>query len=227
MLQAKMNLRTLLVTCITCYRAWNRITLNYRLLNFRLSKLLICWYLDLRKLVNCTMLVNRRTLLKAIHNCWFSLQPRRPTTPCSWCIVISVGAQLYQQSLGDSLSLAELCWHGFFDSSMNISCLNGWMYSLGLHTCVCFREVYSVWYGRVGATSYIPSDKVQKLFNDMQLYPSKSQGNEFCLYGHATLCVCVCVCGYVWGSYDDVRLGTLSLCGTRTLSPCLECCLTN
>nr|CAD7595568.1 unnamed protein product [Timema genevievae] len=41
--------------------------------------------------------------------------------------------------------------------------------------CVCFREVYSVWYGRVGTTSYIPSEKVQQLFNDMQLFPSKSQ----------------------------------------------------
>ncbi|XP_069697766.1 uncharacterized protein raw isoform X4 [Periplaneta americana] len=40
------------------------------------------------------------------------------------------------------------------------------------------REVYSVWYGRVGTTSYIPSEKVQQLFNDMQLYPSKSQVYE-------------------------------------------------
>ncbi|XP_063245171.1 uncharacterized protein LOC134546333 isoform X3 [Bacillus rossius redtenbacheri] len=40
------------------------------------------------------------------------------------------------------------------------------------------REVYSVWYGRVGTTSCIPSDKVQQLFNDMQLFPSKSQVYE-------------------------------------------------
>ncbi|XP_033609101.1 uncharacterized protein LOC111868871 isoform X4 [Cryptotermes secundus] len=40
------------------------------------------------------------------------------------------------------------------------------------------REVYSVWYGRVGTTSFIPSEKVQELFNDMQLYPSKSQVYE-------------------------------------------------
>nr|CAD7442625.1 unnamed protein product [Timema bartmani] len=39
-------------------------------------------------------------------------------------------------------------------------------------------EVYSVWYGRVGTTSYIPSEKVQQLFNDMQLFPSKSQVYE-------------------------------------------------
>ncbi|GFG38850.1 hypothetical protein Cfor_02157, partial [Coptotermes formosanus] len=69
-------------------------------------------------------------------------------------------------------------------------------------------EVYSVWYGRVGATSCIPSEKVQQLFNDMQLYPSKSQGNEFCLCGAAA-----CVCVYVWGSYVGVQLGALSLCG--------------
>ena len=35
-----------------------------------------------------------------------------------------------------------------------------------------------MWYGRVGTTSCIPSEKVQQLFNDMQLYPSKSQGNS-------------------------------------------------
>ncbi|XP_066993495.1 uncharacterized protein raw isoform X3 [Anabrus simplex] len=40
------------------------------------------------------------------------------------------------------------------------------------------REVYSVWYGRVGTTTYLPSEKVQQLFNDMQLYPSKSQVYE-------------------------------------------------
>nr|CAD7259413.1 unnamed protein product [Timema shepardi] len=40
------------------------------------------------------------------------------------------------------------------------------------------REVYSVWYGRVGTTSYIPSEKVQQLFNDMLLFPSKSQVYE-------------------------------------------------
>ncbi|KAK7867197.1 hypothetical protein R5R35_008388 [Gryllus longicercus] len=40
------------------------------------------------------------------------------------------------------------------------------------------REVYSAWYGRVGTSSYIPSEKVQQLFNDMQLYPSKSQVYE-------------------------------------------------
>nr|CAD7203150.1 unnamed protein product [Timema douglasi] len=44
--------------------------------------------------------------------------------------------------------------------------------------CLCSREVYSVWYGRVGTTSYIPSEKVQQLFNDMQLFPSKSQVYE-------------------------------------------------
>ncbi|XP_046986814.1 uncharacterized protein LOC124556841 isoform X1 [Schistocerca americana] len=40
------------------------------------------------------------------------------------------------------------------------------------------REVYSVWYGRVGSTNHVPSEKVQQLFNDMQLYPSKSQVYE-------------------------------------------------
>ncbi|KAK3920242.1 Octanoyl-[GcvH]:protein N-octanoyltransferase, partial [Frankliniella fusca] len=36
------------------------------------------------------------------------------------------------------------------------------------------RELYSAWSGRVGANAFIPSEKVQQLFNDMQLYPSKS-----------------------------------------------------
>lgn len=40
------------------------------------------------------------------------------------------------------------------------------------------REVYSVWYGRVGTTNYVPAEKVQQLFNDLQLYPSKSQVYE-------------------------------------------------
>ncbi|XP_052125253.1 uncharacterized protein LOC113205886 isoform X3 [Frankliniella occidentalis] len=37
------------------------------------------------------------------------------------------------------------------------------------------RELYSAWSGRVGANAFIPSEKVQQLFNDMQLYPSKSE----------------------------------------------------
>ncbi|XP_034233560.1 uncharacterized protein LOC117640798 isoform X3 [Thrips palmi] len=36
-----------------------------------------------------------------------------------------------------------------------------------------FGELYSAWSGRVGASAYIPSEKVQQLFNDLQLYPSK------------------------------------------------------
>ncbi|XP_069697772.1 uncharacterized protein raw isoform X9 [Periplaneta americana] len=50
--------------------------------------------------------------------------------------------------------------------------------SITRRTARIAREVYSVWYGRVGTTSYIPSEKVQQLFNDMQLYPSKSQVYE-------------------------------------------------
>lgn len=50
--------------------------------------------------------------------------------------------------------------------------------SITRRTARVAREVYSVWYGRVGATSYIPSEKIQQLFNDMQLYPSKSQVYE-------------------------------------------------
>ncbi|XP_021931040.1 uncharacterized protein LOC110835283 isoform X3 [Zootermopsis nevadensis] len=51
-------------------------------------------------------------------------------------------------------------------------------HSITRRTARIAREVYSVWYGRVGTTSYIPSEKVQQLFNDMQLYPSKSQVYE-------------------------------------------------
>ncbi|CAB3372680.1 Hypothetical predicted protein [Cloeon dipterum] len=40
------------------------------------------------------------------------------------------------------------------------------------------RKVYSVWYGRVGTTNSITSDQVQQVFNDMDLYPSKSQVYE-------------------------------------------------
>lgn len=40
------------------------------------------------------------------------------------------------------------------------------------------RKVYSVWYGRVGTTNSITSDQVQQVFNDMDLYPSKSQGEK-------------------------------------------------
>ncbi|KAK5650835.1 hypothetical protein RI129_001864 [Pyrocoelia pectoralis] len=40
------------------------------------------------------------------------------------------------------------------------------------------REVYSTICGRLGHTSHIPGDSVQNLFNDMHLYPSKSQVSE-------------------------------------------------
>lgn len=50
--------------------------------------------------------------------------------------------------------------------------------SVTRRTAKIAREVYSAWYGRVGTTSFIPSEKVQQLFNDMQLYPSKSQVYE-------------------------------------------------
>lgn len=40
-----------------------------------------------------------------------------------------------------------------------------------------YREVYNAICVRLGDTLHIPEDSVQALFNDMQLYPSKSQGN--------------------------------------------------
>lgn len=40
------------------------------------------------------------------------------------------------------------------------------------------REVYNTIGGRLGHTSHIPGDSVQTLFNDMHLYPSKSQVSE-------------------------------------------------
>jgi hypothetical protein len=169
-------------------------TSNSLLLNFWFSKLLIWSYIDMRNLVN------RKMILKNIHNCCLSLWPHGPTTACSWCITVSLGGQLYQQSLGDWLPVScgfVLAW---------IFCNNSLI--LSVHILACFREVYTVWYGRVGATSYIPSEKVQQLFNDMQLYPSKSQGNGFC----------VCV----FGSYDGRQIGALSLCVTWMFSPCLE-----
>nr|CAD7428197.1 unnamed protein product [Timema monikensis] len=60
----------------------------------------------------------------------------------------------------------------------NVTALEDQVNVLSTHTYPGVREVYSVWYGRVGTTSYIPSEKVQQLFNDMQLFPSKSQVYE-------------------------------------------------
>jgi len=159
---------------------------NSLLLSFWFSKLLIWSYIDRRTFVN------RKMILKKIHNCCLSLWPHRPTTACSWCITVSPGCQLYQQSLGDWPSVATSYWHGFFCNNSLI--LSFWTDECPhcVHILACFREVYSVWYGRVGATSYIPSEKVQQLFNDMQLYPSKSQGNGFC--------VCVCLDHMMEGS---------------------------
>jgi len=37
------------------------------------------------------------------------------------------------------------------------------------------RELYEAWHTRVGAVPTIPHDEIQSLFNDIQLYPSKSQ----------------------------------------------------
>uniref|UniRef100_A0A1B6BZG1 EF-hand domain-containing protein n=2 Tax=Clastoptera arizonana TaxID=38151 RepID=A0A1B6BZG1_9HEMI len=41
------------------------------------------------------------------------------------------------------------------------------------------REAYSVWYARMGPiTHQLPADKVQSLFNEMQLYPTRAQVSE-------------------------------------------------
>lgn len=37
------------------------------------------------------------------------------------------------------------------------------------------RDLYDAWHRKVGAAPTIPQDKIQPLFNDLHLYPSKSQ----------------------------------------------------
>lgn len=51
-------------------------------------------------------------------------------------------------------------------------------HTLTRRTAQISREVYAVWQARVGTSSFIPAEKVQLLFNDLQLYPPESQVYE-------------------------------------------------
>lgn len=49
----------------------------------------------------------------------------------------------------------------------------------------CYREVASAWECRVGPPDQPASaDRVQSLFNDIELYPTKTQGKDTILYGN-------------------------------------------
>jgi len=48
------------------------------------------------------------------------------------------------------------------------------------YKCVSFtyREVFSAWKSQVGTSRFISAEKVKKLFNDIQLFPSETDGES-------------------------------------------------
>lgn len=57
-----------------------------------------------------------------------------------------------------------------------------------MNVCCCYREVASAWECRVGPPDEPASaDRVQSLFNDIELYPTKTQGKDQNLSTYAPL----------------------------------------
>ena len=57
-----------------------------------------------------------------------------------------------------------------------------------MNVCCCYREVASAWECRVGPPDEPASaDRVQSLFNDIELYPTKTQGKDHCINNTTTI----------------------------------------